>query len=163
MFEGENLPSTSVVEPATADEPYVPYPSNDNPVTTNFEEEQPSHIHSHSPNLSNAEHSQPAESHQSDQTLQNLPVPSPPYSNSEGNVMQPENQGESSTESDFEETPPDRIMTGWDPIRPIAGQKRAHSPEKEYSPVREYSLERKDLPSNVITLTKRGRAVRKHD
>ena len=39
----------------------------------------------------------------------------------------------------------DQIMTGWDPIRPIAGQKRAHSPEFQ------------------TMQTKRGREVRKFD
>lgn len=51
-------------------------------------------------------------------------------------------QRESSSQ---EETPYDYIMTGWNPLQPVAGQKRPHSPEPE------------------TIQTKRGREVKKID
>lgn len=49
--------------------------------------------------------------------------------------------------SDSDQSSPihDRIVTGWDPIQPLAGHKRAHSPEGE------------------IIRTKRGREVKRVD
>ncbi|KAI0993176.1 hypothetical protein K3495_g15008 [Podosphaera aphanis] len=41
-------------------------------------------------------------------------------------IHQPEGQKDSSSQ---EETPYDYVMTGWDSVQPVAGQKRQHSPE----------------------------------
>ncbi|KAI0997883.1 hypothetical protein K3495_g10305, partial [Podosphaera aphanis] len=55
----------------------------------------------------------------------------------------PDDLRESMPDDDNYDPPDDRIMTGWDPVRPLAGQKRNHSPEGD------------------TMLTKRGRRVKR--
>ncbi|KAI0994088.1 hypothetical protein K3495_g14095, partial [Podosphaera aphanis] len=179
-FEGENLPSTPAVDPVIADDPPTPAES----------EEQSSQTYSRSPSPASCdnEQSSPAESHHTDQTSQSPSPPSTPYCHSQELILQPENQGESSAEEDLEEITYDQVMTGWDPIRPIAGQKRAHSPERDHSseedleetpydqvmtgwdPLRSvagqkrpHSPDREYSPPKETMTTRRGRQVVKHD
>ncbi|KAI0993199.1 hypothetical protein K3495_g14985, partial [Podosphaera aphanis] len=157
-FEGE--PRTPEADLITRDEQHRPT-SEGEPTTkidnvtelprSRIADDQSSYTDSRSVSPHNSELNSPVESHHSDQTIRNSPPPSSPYCHSQELILQPEDQGESSAEEDLEEIKYDQVMTGWDPVRPIAGQKRPHSPDREYSPQKE------------TMKTRRGRQVVKHD
>ena len=88
------------------------------------------------------------------------PTKSVPNQTSQELIRAPENQAELSPEENTAEQPYrgyEWTVTGWDPLLPVAGQKRVHSPEREYLPQIEYH------PDDETLRTKRGREVKKHD
>ncbi|KAI0991019.1 hypothetical protein K3495_g17168, partial [Podosphaera aphanis] len=140
--EGEHTPPTSEVPPTKSHELH-----NHEPVVSTNESrveeeqapllpsvEQPLLIDTENVSSQSSEQGSPTptptESHHSQLTLDDLSEqypnqgPQDPFSTLD-------DQGESSSEEDGDEVSYDQIMTGWDPVRHIAGKKRAHSPEAE--------------------------------
>ncbi|KAI0992740.1 hypothetical protein K3495_g15445, partial [Podosphaera aphanis] len=140
-FEGEQSPAASGVtnEPRTEEEQ----------APSQVSEEQPLQIDSRNVSSQNSEQGSPTDDHHSEQSLDDL-LEQYPVDNSQGLVPVPEDQGESSSEEDLDDTAYDQVMTGWDPVRSTAGHKRAHSPEKEYTP-------------SETMRTRSGREAKKHD
>ena len=78
---------------------------------------------------------------QNDTEYPEVPNDSTDIHHSQELILQPDTQ----VEPPSQDTPYDFIMTGWDPVQPVAGHKRSHSPEPE------------------IIRTKRGREVKRID